>query len=1100
MRTSFCLQEPFLMRVFPSCLSLFFILTTLPALAQDSPGYKPYTRATANPPKDALRAMQQIRIPQGMKIDLFAAEPLLGNPVCFWIDEHGRIYVAETYRIHAGVEDDRDHMNWLADDMAARTVADRVTMFKKYLGDRVKDGTIQEDRIRLIEDTKGTGRADRSTIFADGFRGIEDGIGAGLLSRNGTVWYTCIPNLYKLRNSKGTGRADERQVLHSGYGIHVASLGHDLHGLRFGPDGKLYFSIGDRGLNVFTEGRRVANIDSGAVLRCDPDGSGLEIVATGLRNPQELAFDQYGNLFTGDNNADHGDKARWVYVVEGGDSGWRTGFQYLTKPVALGPWNAEKLWLPEWKGQAAYIVPPIANVADGPAGLAYYPGVGLPERYREHFFLCDFRGSSGLSGIRSFAVQPRGASFEFVDQHQFVWSVLATDVDFGPDCAMYILDWIDGWDGTQRGRIYRMTDPNPANSSVVAEVKRLLGEGMAKRSDQELAHLLEHADMRVRQEAQFALAERGLEGSGVFLNVAQHSSNRLARLHAIWGLGQIGRKSRALVPLIELLKDKDSEVRAQAAKTLGDTAAIAAFEPLVKRLEDPEPRVRFFAAQGLGKLGHSEASGRIVDMLRANNDQDVYLRHAGVVALARLHDLPMIQKAARDNSRAVRLAGLLALRRLESPEIAQFLNDTDPELVLEAARAINDVPIDGTMPALAALIDRSSRSDPLLDRVLNANFRLGKPENALALAAFAARQDVSDRLRREACEELLDWAKPSGLDRIMGLWRPLEPRSEAMVREAVAAHVPALLQGSDGLIQLAARLIAKLQLKEAGPILSKIAANSGRFAFARVEALRALEKLDDPGLPQAMQRALSDGNDRLRTEGRRLLAKTQPAQACALAARALDGGSVSEQQGAFALLGNIPHPAADDVLEQWLDRLQSDKVPVEIRLDLLEAVARQPKLKNKLAEYEHQRQKGGVLDRFRETLAGGDADAGREIFYHKAEVNCQRCHRLHGDGGEVGPDLTGIGGRQKREYLLESILDPSKEIAKGFETAVLVPADRNHQVGGCDRGADHDRGRETGDGPQKSDRGAPAGQIGHAGRRGEVSQQDGVTQSGRVPG
>ena len=109
---------------------------------------------------------------------------------------------------------------------------------------------------------------------------------------------------------KATARPTRRKPLHHGYGVHVGFLGHDLHGLRFGPDGRLYFTIGDRGLNVTTmDGQDLAVPDTGRVLRCDPDGTDLEVFATGLRNPQELAFDEFGNLFTGDNNSDGGDRA-----------------------------------------------------------------------------------------------------------------------------------------------------------------------------------------------------------------------------------------------------------------------------------------------------------------------------------------------------------------------------------------------------------------------------------------------------------------------------------------------------------------------------------------------------------------------------------------------------------------------------------------------------------------------------------------------------------------------------------------------------------------------------------------------------------------------
>src|SRR5262249_38658769 len=318
-----------------------------------------------------------------LKVDLVASEPLLANPVAFCFGERGQIYVAETFRLGAGVLSIDGLRDWLEDDLASRTVDDRIALVKRKLGDQVSTLTLKHDRVRLLEDTNGDGKVVRSRVFADGFNGIADGIGSGVLARGGKVWYACIPHLWLLGDTKGEGKADVRQVLHRGYGVHISINGPDLHGLRFGPDGKLYFSIGDRGLHVLTRGRIVSCPDTGAVLRCNPDGSELEVFATGLRNPQELAFDQYGNLFTCDNNADHGDLARWVYVVPHGDSGWRIGYQFMTQPTLGGPWQAEKLWDPEAAKQAAYLVPPIGNIADGPAGLTYHPGVAmLPDRYQ----------------------------------------------------------------------------------------------------------------------------------------------------------------------------------------------------------------------------------------------------------------------------------------------------------------------------------------------------------------------------------------------------------------------------------------------------------------------------------------------------------------------------------------------------------------------------------------------------------------------------------------------------------------------------------------------------------------------------------------------
>ncbi|MFN9915022.1 MAG: glucose dehydrogenase, partial [Pirellulaceae bacterium] len=121
---------------------------------------------------------------------------------------------------------------------------------------------------------------------------------------------------------------------------------------------------------------------------------------------------------------------RWTVIVPGGDSGWRMMYQYMPD---RGPFNREKIWQPYHAETPAYIIPPIANFADGPSGLVAYPGTGLDDSFRGTFFLCDFRGQASNSGVRTAKVKARGASFELVEMAEPIWTILATDIDFGPD-------------------------------------------------------------------------------------------------------------------------------------------------------------------------------------------------------------------------------------------------------------------------------------------------------------------------------------------------------------------------------------------------------------------------------------------------------------------------------------------------------------------------------------------------------------------------------------------------------------------------------------------------------------------------------------------
>jgi quinoprotein glucose dehydrogenase len=1043
---------------------------------------KPFVAPASN---EGELAIKGIKPAAGLKVDLWAAEPMLANPVAFCFDEKGRVYVCETFRLGAGVDDIRGIMDWLNEDLASRTVDDRLAEMKRHLGDRFSTYTDHSERISLLEDRSGQGKADRSTVFAEHFNSPLDGIGAGVLARKGDVWFANIPNLWLLRDTNGDGKADTRRSLHYGFGVRVGFSGHDLHGLVFGPDGKIYFSIGDRGSSIkVSDGRIVGDPESGCVFCCNPDGSELEVFAFGLRNPQDLVFDEYGNLFTGDNNSDSGDQARWVYLVEGSDNGWRVGYQFMENPYSRGPFNAERLWYPPFEGQPAYIVPPIDNIASGPSGVAYFPGTGLPPRFKDHFFLVDFRGGVANSGVHSFSLEPKGAGFELVNREHFVWNLLATDIKFGVDGGLYVSDWVQGWEPSGKGRLYRVHDPTVDKDPSVLETKRLLAEGMEKRPLKDLARLLAHADIRVRQEAQFALADHGVEAAATLSSVARQNTNLLARLHGIWGIGQIGSRYReeAMPPqvasamnlLVQLLNDPEAEVRAQAAKILGDRQYAKAFDRLVTLLKDSSPRPRFFAAISLGKFGRSDALPALYDMLRQNDDKDPFLRHAGVMGLVKIGDVDNLLVSAKDESPAVRMGVLLALRRLHRPEVALFLKDKNPALVLETARAINDEPINGAMEDLAALIDSPRLKqfiagealvpasvpkeaahelglEALLRRVLNANFHFGTPKTAQALVGFAASQEAPSKMRVEALGELGNWEHPPGIDRVVGLWRPVAAvRQSQTAVDALQPRLSSLLHAGPDEVRVASlRCVRQLHMTSADPILSEIVADTKLPSEARSEALATIATLNLPSLETALAVARKDPDEDMRRAATRWEGKLNNADAVNRIATTLASGTIGEKQTALATLATLPGPGADVLLGQWLDRLQAGTLPRELRLDVLDAAEKRSSepVHAKLAAYESSLPKEDPLAPYQAALFGGVATDGRKIFFDKQEVQCVRCHRINGQGGDVGPDLSHVGSQKDRSYLLESVMLPNKQIAQGFDSVMVILKNGDSQAG-----------------------------------------------------
>jgi putative membrane-bound dehydrogenase-like protein len=1028
------------------------------------------------PPADAVRIARETRaatsaqLAPGLELSLWASGHLVGDPLAIEITPHGVAYVIASPR-SSQLVDIRNHPDWVPEVHTLKTTEDLRQFFRRvmapelsdkntWLPDYNNDGsrdyrdlTHIKERVYRIEDTNGDGVADTSTVAFEGFNeDIASDIAGGGLFYDNALYVTAAPDLWRLRDTNGDNVFDQKESLSHGYSIHPAFSGHDMSALTLGPDGRIYWKIGDIGMNVVDRtGRRWAYPNRGAVMRAEPDGSGFEVFAHGLRNTQEIAFDEHGNLVSVDNDGDHeGETERIVYITQGSDAGWRSTWQYgkYTDPDnnRYNVWMAEGLFKPQFQGQAAYIVPPIAPYYAGPSGFAYNPGTALSEQWRGHFFVTSFTGNSANARIFGFRLAEKGAGFSLAGETEMVRGVLSPGMKIGPDGAMYLTDWIRGWGATGEGKVWKVDVPAAASSPIRAEVRSLLAAEFASRSVPDLRTLLGHADMRVRQKAQFELARR--RDVAQLAAAASETGNRLARLHAIWGLGQVARtdvsQAAAIVPL---LQDTDAEVRAQAAKTLGDVRHTTSAQAVLPLLKDPAPRVRFFAAEALGRMRDRTAVQPIVAMLAENANQDVYLRNAGMHALENIGDTAALTALSTHGSTGVKLAAVVALRRLKHAGVAEFLNDKDEQVVAEAARAINDEGgIVAALPALARVLERTTLSnEALIRRAISANLRTGTPDAVERVAAYATRAAGNRPLRIEAIAVLGVWASPSTMDRVDGEYLgPKQTRDASAARAALAKLVPMLdAPGTSNDVKIAlVEAVGKLDLESAAPVLLTRLKNDPA-PEVRVAALQAMRQLDTPTTSDAVAAAMADRSSTVRMAAIAAIGASPLPDATKVQhlASILKTGSIGEQQSAVSVLGTIKSAESQQVLAGLLKQLGSGQLRAAIQLDVLDAAQAHgaAPLLAELDRLKAGRSLENVPDAFRAALlAGGSAQRGRQIAQQHPAAQCGRCHSIGGGPSLVGPDLTKVGAQLSREQLLEALITPNARIAPGFGIVSLT--------------------------------------------------------------
>ncbi|MBW3544256.1 MAG: HEAT repeat domain-containing protein [Bacteroidetes bacterium] len=718
---------------------------------------------------------------EGLSISLWGIDSLVADPISIDMDDKGRLFYARTNRQKNSEFDIRAHQDWEIGSVRLRTIEDKRAFLhdvlspensanNKWLADLNGDGshdwkdmTLEKEHIYRLEDTSGDGVADLSQLVVEDFHDEVTDVAGAVMAYEDELFVGVAPDMWRMKDTNGDGIADDKTSISHGYGIHIGFGGHGMSGLEMGPDGKIYWGIGDIGFNgVGDDGTKLEYPNEGVIVRANPDGSDFEVFAHGLRNTHEFVFDEWGNLISVDNDGDHpGEKERLVYIVNGSDTGWRINWQFgkYRDPDNNNykVWMDEALFKPRFKGQAAYITPPIQNFISGPTGMIYNPGTALSPKWKNHFFVAEFVGNPAQSGIHAFTLKPKGAGFELGKTDMILKGILATGIDFGPDGAMYMADWIEGWDTKDHGRVWKLDDTTGVDKQLRQQVQSLLAADFSKSSVAALEELLTGPDMRVRQKAQFELAKRGAEGAEAFQRSIKQTTHQLARIHGIWGISQLARRdSQYARLLLPLLQDSDGEIRAQAAKWLGDFRYKEAGDALIPLLKDENSRTRFFAAEALGRIAHAPAIDPIIEMLAANDDEDTYLRHGGSLALARIGEAAPIVALANHKSPAVRMAAVISLRRLKHPEIALFLKDKDEYIVTEAARAINDdLSIEQALPALGNVL-QSTRftNEPLIRRAINANLRVGNDTAMQNLVNYSLKEGNPAAMRAEAVQAL----------------------------------------------------------------------------------------------------------------------------------------------------------------------------------------------------------------------------------------------------------------------------------------------------------------------------------------------------------
>jgi putative membrane-bound dehydrogenase-like protein len=560
----------------------------------------------------ALEDLKRITPAPGLEVTLFASEPMLVNPADMDVDSRGRVWITEG----------ANYRRWSNPPLRP-------------------DG----DRIVILEDTDGDGRADNAKTF---YQGLDVNSALGICVLGHKVIVSCSPNIMVFTDADGDDKADgPPQILFSG--ISGVQHDHGAHAFVFGPDGKLYFNMGNEGRQLKTPDGKSYVVDlagnevhangkpyrQGLVFRCNPDAGDVETLGWNFRNNYEVNLDSFGTLWQSDNDDDGNKSVRVNYVMEYGNFGytdeltgagwgdaWKKANQKSRQPESDKP-------LYHWHMKDPGVVPTLLVTGQGsPTGICVYEGDLLPPVFQNQVIHCD----AGPRVVRAYPAHPDGAGYK-VDVVNILTSddtwFRPSDVCVAPDGSLYVADWFDPGVGghnmgdrtlaTMRGRVYRVAPPGHKPS--VPKLNLATASGCVQ--------ALQSPNLATRYLAWTKLHSLGAKAETELLKL-WHADNPRFRARALHLLARIPGKERAYVEAA--VKDKNPDLRITGLR-IARELRLDVLDLVKQLLHDPSAQVRRECAIALRHNPSADAPALWAALAQQHDGHDRwYLEALGIGA------------------------------------------------------------------------------------------------------------------------------------------------------------------------------------------------------------------------------------------------------------------------------------------------------------------------------------------------------------------------------------------------------------------------------------------------------------------------------------